>query len=103
MNARQESFFVPGFDEQIVPRIEIGYWQMHSIRNDQAPLATHQHLLLTHPAIPSLMLNQFLVRSHLHDPAFIQYNNFICGRDGGQAVGDNEGGFAIRFFKQRLF
>jgi len=99
MNARQESFFVPGFDEQIAPRIEIGYWQMHSIRNDQAPLATHQHLLITHPAIQSLLPNQFLMGSHLHNPALIQHNNFICGSYSRQEVGDDEGGFAIGFFK----
>jgi len=99
MNARQESFFIPGFDEQIAPRIEIGDWQTHSVRNDQAPLATHQHLLITHPAIQSLLPNQFLMGSHLHNPALIQHDNFICRRNGGQTVGDNEGGFAIRFLE----
>jgi len=43
------------------------------------------------------------MRSHLHNSAFIQHNNFICGRDGEQAVGDNEGGFAVGFIEQHFF
>ena len=95
-------FFVPGFDEQIAPRIEIGYWQMHSIRNDQAPLATHQHLLLTHPPIQSVLPNQFLMGSHLHNPAFIQYHYFICSRDSRQSMGNNERRLAVCLLKQHI-
>jgi len=72
---------------------------MHSIRNDQAPLATHQHLLLTHPPIQSVLPNQFLMGSHLHNPPLVQHHNFICRRNGGQAERDNEGGFAVGFLE----
>ena len=92
-------FFVPSFDEQIVPRLEIGDCQTHSASNEQAPLASHQHLLITHPAIQSRLPNQFLMGSHLHNPPLVQHNNFICRRNGGQAERDNEGGFAVGFLE----
>jgi len=62
----------------------------------------HQHLLFAHPPIQSLLPNQFIMTSHLHNSALIQYNNFICRRNRGQTVGDNESGFADGLFQAKF-